>query len=171
MTDRALGVLIPQPPTQHLWEHRRFQFRAIEGQAMVATGWQGDIHEASYVLERELERSFLSGAWLACVLLSTAIVESCMGHNAGARQGCRPENTWLLTTALRQALVAELKGWRNSIAHLGNQKHSVTEDQYFMDEDMLEGRARRACRLGLVALFLTGKCAPRAIPEPRLREL
>lgn len=164
-------VMFPRPVDQETWGKRRQEFSLIESRAIHTTGWRKELHERSFVLERELERCYLSGVWLSCITLATAIVEACLGHNSGKARTCRTENAWMVPILLPMILVQELRGWRNSLVHLANEKYAVTEAQYFDRRDELGERAGGACLLGLSALFLTGTCEQREIHEPRLREI
>jgi hypothetical protein len=169
--DRSSDVQVPVPVDEETWSKRRAQFRLIEGRAFHTTGWQADLDERAYVLERELERCFVNGAWLACIVLATAIVEASIGHNNGRSQTCRDKNTWLIPILLPSSCVTDLKAWRNSLLHLNNNKYPVTEEQYLHQESELEERAHGACLLGLTALFLTGECTDRSCHETVLRQI
>lgn len=169
--NRGSDIQVPVPVDEETWSRRRAQFRLIEGRAIHTTGWQVGLDERAYVLERELERCFVNGAWLACIVLAAAIVESSIGHNNGRAQMCRAKNTWLIPILLPPTRVTDLKNWRNSLLHLSNNKYPVTEEQYVRQECEIEVRARGACLLGLTALFLTGECTDRSCHETVLRQI
>lgn len=70
-----------RPPTWDEWEARRRTFDQLWLDAMYARSTTTSEHVSS--LKFELERCFCSGAWIACIILSAAVIEIHLSNLGG----------------------------------------------------------------------------------------
>lgn len=95
--------------------------------------------EKFQVLERELERSYCSGAFLACVVFATAIVELFdMDVNQGTRDVLHEQLGYIKDE------IEWLKSARNDIAHYLRAPDVLSMNDYIFAKGGLEASARQA---------------------------
>lgn len=126
------------PPTHEKWIERR---NVVDGLAMKYINSRGRNHppEKFHVLERELERSYCSGAFLACVVFAAAIVELFM---IDVNQRTRSELQNRLEYISDE--IEWLKSARNNIAHYLRAPEALSMDEYIFAKGDFESAARQA---------------------------
>ena len=126
------------PPTYEQWMARRDVVTGLGTKFYNSIGVNAP-PEKFQTLERELERSYCSGAFLACVVFASAIVELfLMDVNERARdelqqrlECIKDEIEWLKCT-------------RGNIVHYLRAPDALSMDEYVFAKDGLESSARRA---------------------------
>ncbi len=126
------------PPTPDEWMSRRD----------VVTGLSLKLYNLSSVrnlperfgtLERELERCYCSGAYLACVVLAQSIVETLHHKKSGGDK--RAMDRFLEYCGDE---VDRLRSRRNDLLHAGRPSNDITLGDYISDREALENDARSA---------------------------
>lgn len=100
------------PPSQAEWDQRRSEYDELWLDAMYAKSTTTSQHVAN--LRFELERCYCSGAWIACIVLSAAVVEIHLS-NLGGWKG--PKAIKLLEKLNVVGEVERLKNRRNQLMH------------------------------------------------------
>lgn len=126
------------PPSYDEWMERRNLANNLSVK-FYNLSMKGQLPERFDALERELERCYCSGAYLACIAFAQSIVETLQHkHSGGDRAAmdgflkyCQDEVDWL---RLR----------RNDILHVGRPQNNITLDSYESERAELEHDARRA---------------------------
>lgn len=126
------------PPSHDEWLERRSVVTNLSAKLYNLSAMQ-DLPERFDALERELERCYCSGAYLACIVLAQSIVETLQHKKSGRDRAaideyleyCQEEVNWL-------------RERRNNLLHVGRPSNSITLDSYVDERDALEGDARSA---------------------------
>lgn len=126
------------PPSQTDWTERRNVVTGLSAKYYYLDR-EGRVPGRFSALERELERCYCSGAYLACIAFAQSIVETLQHkHSGGDRTAmdkfleyCQDDVDWL---RLR----------RNDLLHVGRPQNSLNLASYESDRTNLEVDARRA---------------------------
>ena len=126
------------PPTYEQWMARRDVVTGLGTKFYNSLG-QNSPPEKFQVLERELERSYCSSAFLACVVFAAAIVELFLTDiNQGARDKLQERLEYINDE------IEWLKSARNDIAHYLRAPDALSMDEYIFAKSGLESSARQA---------------------------
>jgi hypothetical protein len=136
-------------PTPDQWEARREIYAGIWGRVV------GDAHSSNHghvaSLEKELERVFAAGAWVAAIVFACAVVEGFLSYHDIPRS---EEHKELL---VRHNL---LEGWtwlrkrRNTLVHLDPESPGLSTIEYRNKRDQLQQDAERAIHVALSVFVL-----------------
>jgi len=124
------------PPTYEQWKARRDVVTGL-GTKFYNSFGNNAPPEKFQVLERELERSYCSGAFLACIVFAAAIVEL---FHMDANQDARNELEVRLEYITDE--IEWLKSTRNDIAHYLRAPDALSMDEYISAKGGLESSAR-----------------------------
>jgi hypothetical protein len=144
-----LEWLPASPPSQSEWDVRREKFDELWLKAINSSGKATSNQHVSS-LKIELERCFCSGAWVACVILSSSIVEVYLSGLVGGWKGEMAAN--LLDRLNVVAEWEELKKRRNLLIHgegANSKLRRLTTDEYRLQRHTLEIEAERSIELAL----------------------
>ncbi|ARU32731.1 hypothetical protein CAP31_14310 [Sulfuriferula sp. AH1] len=126
------------PPTYEQWMARRDVVTGLGVKYYDSLG-KNSPPEKFQVLERELERSYCSGAYLACVVFAAAIVELFLQDvNEGARDEIHEQLDYIKDE------IAWLKSTRNDIAHYLRAPDALSMADYIFAKGGFEVSARQA---------------------------
>lgn len=134
------------PPDSHEWEYRRRKYDFIWMSCINPNGSTTNDHADG--LQLELERSFCSGCWVACIMLSAAIVEV---HLSFLDRWKRAE----AKIATKELNITEEWEWlrerRNMLVHgkVGSEESRLSATEYRYGRDSLQREAQRAVRVAL----------------------
>lgn len=106
-------------------------------------------------LERELERCYCSGAYLACIVLAQSIVETLQHKKSGGD----PEALNEFLNYCREGVVW-LRDRRNDLLHAGRPSNSITLSEYTIQQESLESDARSAVSVVYHVARAFVKCGP-----------
>ncbi len=134
------------PPDNHDWQYRRQKFDFIWASGINEKGSVTNQHTGG--LQLELERCFCSGCWVACIILSAAIVEV---HLSYLDQWRKPERA----SAIESLGVADEWEWlrtrRNNLIHgkVGSDDSRLPASEYRHQRDEMQREAQRAISVAL----------------------
>lgn len=126
------------PPTYEQWMARRDVVTDLGTKYYNSLG-NNKPPEKFQVLERELERSYCSGAYLSCVVFAAAIVELFFQDvNQVTRAMLRGKLEYI------EGEIESLRSARNDIAHYLRAPDVLSMDEYIFSKGGLEVAARQA---------------------------
>lgn len=135
-------------PSEEVWYKRSEFYMYLVGEAMgnapVARAQQ------TLNLERELERAFCAGAWVAAVTLAAAVVEIHVFGVTGKSK--RAVDTYLATEELKNEW-EWLRLRRNRLLHPSQNDSSLPDCQFIWNREELADDAMRAIKLALHVFF------------------
>ena len=148
------------PPSPEEWTGRR---EVVTGLSLKLYNLSctKDLPERFDALERELERCYCSGAYLACIVLAQSIVETLMHKKSGGDR-----------EALGRFLeycedgVEDLRELRNNLLHAGRPSNRITLLAYTSERDALESDARGA----ISAVYHVARAFVRCGPNSSLKQ-
>lgn len=127
-----------EAPSQDQWRERRAIFTDL-GNKLYNGRINRPLPEKFQAFERELERCYCSGAYIACIILAGAISEVFM-------KSLKRDDRQTVNNDLAY-LDEELK-WltkrRNDLVHFGRPSNYLDTDEYTFDRSELESQARQA---------------------------
>lgn len=134
------------PPDAHEWEYRRRKYDAIWLSCIGESVARTNDHVGG--LKLELERSFCSGSWIACIMLAAAIVEVHLSYldkwknseRDAAIDALNIKNDWVW-----------LRNRRNNLIHgkVGSEDSRLSATEYANCRDDLQRDAQTAIRIAL----------------------
>lgn len=159
-TGEAFGeAFCAAPPTYEQWMANRKVVTELGTKYYNSFG-KNKPPEKFRVLERELERSYCSGAYLACVIFAAAIMELFFADvNKGARDDLHDQLNYIKDE------IEWLKSARNDIAHYIRAPDTLSMSDYAFANGELEGSARRA----IAVVYHVAKAYVRLDPNTALQ--
>jgi hypothetical protein len=138
-------------PDEKLWNERKEWLMELEEEESGLGGYA--ISEQACALMMDMEAVFCTGAWVAVIIISMAIIDAQLREvEAPGFQG----NTEKLLK--ETGLVHELD-WlrkrRNKLIHLKPERPEITVDKQWLEREQLENEARKAIGLVFKVVFLT----------------
>lgn len=126
------------PPDPLTWDERRLWFEARQQERASLGGSR--FSEQATALTVELQACFCAGAWVACVVLAAAIVES-QAEATGRHEAVPAEElVWL-------------RGMRNGLMHENCREPLLTLEDQWIQRPGWEKAARRAVSLVFLAMY------------------
>lgn len=130
-----------RPPTNEEWMTRRDMVTGLSLKFYNSLG-KNNPPDKFRVLERELERSYCSGAYLSTVILAAAIVEIFYADvNKVARDSLNESLEYI------QDEIEKLRSKRNDIAHYLRAPDAISLKDYIHSKDDFEVLARQSVSL------------------------
>jgi len=145
------------PPTPEEWAGRREVVTGLSLKLYNLPPAMG-LPERFDALERELERCYCSGAYLACIVLAQSIVETLMHEKSG---GDREALDRFLEYG--EDGVERLRKRRNDLLHAGRPSNSITLLAYTSERDTLESDARSAISVVYHVARAFVRCGPSSL--------
>jgi len=147
------------PPTYEQWMARREVVTGLGAKYYNSLGKHSP-PEKFQVLERELERSYCGGAYLACIVFAAAIVELLLHDvNQVARDELRLQLEYIKDE------IESLRSSRNDIAHYLRAPDALSMEEYIFAKGGLEVAARQA----IAVVYHVGRAYVRLDPNTALQ--
>lgn len=125
-------------PDPLVWDERRLWFEARQQERARLGGSR--FSEQATALTVELQACFCAGAWVACVVLAGAVVES-QAEATGRHEAVPPEELlWL-------------RRLRNDLLHENRREPLLTLEDQWINRPDWEKAARRAVSLVFLAMY------------------
>lgn len=158
----ALGeVFCTSPPSHEEWMERRNTFTGF-GLKLYNNLGHGKLPEKFRVFERELERSYCSGAHLSCIVFADTIVG--IFKEAANAEG---RKQLVLQLAYLEPEIQWLRARRNDLMHFSRCPVPLDLQQYMTGRAELAGDARQACAI----VYHVARAYVRLDPETALQQI